>query len=292
MIVNFGKYKGKNIDLLLDDENYVRWMILKKIQHKNTELWEYIKKRYNITQTDSDKTNLNTLFKSVYPYGEDKYIEKDHSIIGDEKDIEVYFENIETHIINKIRKYDYVVGYIAWLTNENILKELANKKSVLIVIQEEDFLRPDIKFKGDKLKWKNKIKKLYDELESDEGIYLGFEGINCANLFGFSGIRRMGKLNTDKSPAFPRMHNKFIICFNKNDEEVFIKKDCIIGEVLTGSFNYTENSNYSLENVVCIKDNKVISSYFSHFSKICSLTVPLDWDGNWEPNKGDIRYGT
>ena len=145
--------------------------------------------------------------------------QQNFSIIDDNKKTEVYFKDIEKHIINKIRKYKKVVGCVAWLTNFNILKELEKKDSVLIIVQEEDFLRPDTNFDGRLEDWKEKIHKYYNSLyNSQNGIYLGVCSISCASGLGFSGIRRLGKINTDKNPAFPRMHNKFIICFNNEFE--------------------------------------------------------------------------
>jgi len=211
--------------------------------------------------------------------------QNDFSLIGDEKDIEIYFKNIEKQIINKIKKYNHVVGCIAWLTNENILVELAKKKSVLIIVQEEDFLRPDTNFDGNNKKWKKKIFKLYNKLKiNKENIWLGCGISYCRTVD--SGIRRLGKVNEGKLPAFPRMHNKFIICYNdKYDNE-------INGEILTGSYNYTENSNNSLENVVCIKDKKIVSRYYQQFAEIAIMSVSLDWNGEWNPSNSELRYGS
>ena len=220
----------------------------------------------------------------------------DFSEIGNDKQIEVYFKNIENHIIQKIKKYNNVVGCVAWLTNSNILNELSKKKSVIIIIQEEDFLRPDTYFDGQKEKWKNKIHELYSKIEKLDDIYLGCIGINTRGLIE-SGIRRVGLINKDNSPAFPRMHNKFIICFDEPFTEYFTPdyedRQKIYGEVLTGSYNYTENSNNSLENVVCIKEQSITASYFLQFCEICMMSIPLDWDLEWSSKgTGEIFYGS
>lgn len=215
--------------------------------------------------------------------------QNDFSLIGDDKDIEIYFKNIERQIINKIKKYDNVVGCIAWLTNENILVELAKKKSVLIIVQEEDFLRPDIHFDGNNKKWKQKIFKLYNELQKNKNsVPLNCFGINYMQCGVESGIRRLGKINENKLPAFPRMHNKFIICYNDFETENLK----INGEILSGSYNYTENSNNSLENVVCIKDEKIVYRYYLQFAEIAIMSVPLDWNSEWNPSESELRYGS
>ena len=220
----------------------------------------------------------------------------DFSLIGDDKDIEIYFKNIERQIINKIKKYDNVVGCIAWLTNENILVELAKKKSVLIIVQEEDFLRPDINFDGNNKKWKKKIFKLYNELQKNKkNIPLNCFGISYMQCGVNSGIRRLGKINENKLPAFPRMHNKFIICYNDFEFEIVENepKDFKInGEILSGSYNYTENSNNSLENVVCIKDEEIVYRYYLQFAEIAIMSVPLDWNSEWNPSESELRYGS
>ena len=253
----------------------------------------------------------------------DNDTQSDFSVVVDDKQIEVYFKDIENSIIKKIRKYDNVVGCIAWLTNNNILKELAKKKAVIIIIQEEDFLRPDSQFDGQKEKWKNTIYKLYNKIEKLGNIYLGHCGINTSDGTGIkSGIRRVGLINKDKLPAFPRMHNKFIICFNDNinheDETTYTAwpgskhfffgdeyeySECskcdgyeygeMYGEVLTGSYNYTENSNNSFENVICIKEQLIVTQYFRQFAELCIMAIQLDWETEWTPNGSeDMRYGT
>ena len=210
----------------------------------------------------------------------------DFSCIGDNKDIEVYFKNIENIICEKIKKHKYIVGCVAWLTNKKILKELSNKdKQVLIIVQDEDFLRPDTYFDGNKEKFKKTILTYYNKISGgsmslcDLGISTHRE-IDC-------GIRRCGFINKDKLPAFPRMHNKFIVLGNDNNDGY---KDYT--EVITGSFNYTENSTNSLENIICLKDNKIVRSYYEQFGEIAVMSVDLDWSGDWNPTESDLRYGS
>ena len=58
--------------------------------------------------------------------------------------ITVYFRNLKKELIEQIKKYDMILGAVAWITDYEILEELAKKKT-LLVIQKEDFLRPDMK---------------------------------------------------------------------------------------------------------------------------------------------------
>jgi hypothetical protein len=115
---------------------------------------------------------------------------------------------------------------------------------------------PDFNFDGDKLKWKNKIHNLYSQIEKINGnVSLRAFGVNSAGCVD-SGIRRIGLMNKEKLPAFPRMHNKFIICFNNddlythyNDEDTntyWFDFDLGGSVLLTGSYNYTVKFKYQL----------------------------------------------
>ncbi|HEY6900413.1 MAG TPA: hypothetical protein VI233_07215, partial [Puia sp.] len=59
---------------------------------------------------------------------------------------EVHLRNQEEIIIQKILQYKegLIVGCVAWLTSLPILDALAQCKNVQILVQKEDFLRPDI----------------------------------------------------------------------------------------------------------------------------------------------------
>jgi hypothetical protein len=212
----------------------------------------------------------------------------DFSCIGDNKDIEVYFKNIENIICEKIKKHKYIVGCVAWLTNKKILKELSKKdKEVLIIVQDEDFLRPDTYFDGNKEKFKKTILTYYNKIKGrDKSISLSDLGISTHCEIG-CGIRRCGFINKDKLPAFPRMHNKFIVLGN-DDEHGYPKYT----EIITGSFNYTDNSTNSLENIICLKDDKIVRSYYEQFGEIALISVELDWEGDWNPDESGLRYGS
>ena len=47
--------------------------------------------------------------------------------------------------------------------------------------------------------------------------------------------------------------------------------------VWTGSYNFTKNAEFSLENAVYIKNSKLACQYFSQWGQIASLSEPLDW---------------
>ena len=64
----------------------------------------------------------------------------DNSCSTDE--VNVYFKDIKQKLINHINEADVILGCVAWLTDFDILDALA-KKNTQILIQKEDFCRPD-----------------------------------------------------------------------------------------------------------------------------------------------------
>ena len=129
-------------------------------------------------------------------------------------DTECYFKNIEKVLIKKISEADVVFGCVAWLTNTKILKALKKvKHGVRIVVQKEDFLRPDdVNFNT------NQLYKSYTEirpfLHGDyENIVTGtlLDELNTRQFSPDEAIQCMGNYNADNCIAFPRMHNKFLI---------------------------------------------------------------------------------
>src|SRR2546422_11554601 len=68
----------------------------------------------------------------------------DFSQIGEDGRTSVFFKQIEKHLLDHIEQYKIIVGCVAWLTNDRILKALAKKEGISLVIQKEDFLRPDL----------------------------------------------------------------------------------------------------------------------------------------------------
>ena len=76
----------------------------------------------------------------------------------------VYFRNLDKHLITHIKKADLIVGCVAWLTHQGILQALANTpKGVSIIVQKEDFLRPDLRSNGN---WRNELRRRYSKLKS------------------------------------------------------------------------------------------------------------------------------
>lgn len=206
--------------------------------------------------------------------GEDGFCLKDYSCNSNE--ITVVFRNLEEELIRNIRESDYIIGCVAWLTNKKILSEISEKKGVLIIVQKEDFLRPD---SDSPLGWKNILRQRYD----------GITGICRPNFGGLltemsycsseyiNPIRCVGNHNSNKNAVTPRMHNKFIVFCKKEDRQLSKRGKT----VWTGSFNFTENGTNSFENAVIIKNQAIAQAYFNEFCQIAALSEPLDWESPW-----------
>ena len=57
--------------------------------------------------------------------------------------VSVYFDNLENHLEYHIMQSRICLGCVAWLTNTKILKALSLLDKVSVIVNKEDFLRPD-----------------------------------------------------------------------------------------------------------------------------------------------------
>jgi hypothetical protein len=204
------------------------------------------------------------------------------------ENITVYFRDLESHLVEKINQYPVVVGCVAWLTNDSILDALATRERVSIVIQKEDFLRPD---SGE---WSGKkLRKKYGQLPPGVTLGQGEDWGILLNRLSYGSpcdappVNWMGNFNWDQSPSFPRMHNKFMVFCDievevEDGEEM---RDCFTPKaVWTGSFNMTHNATLSMENAVFITDNVIANSYYYQWQYILSLSEKIDneyWHREW-----------
>jgi hypothetical protein len=234
--------------------------------------------------------NHHQIFTDSTPQGLE-----DYSIA--EGDIHVYFRNLEARLIDHIQEADVVFGCVAWLTSEPILKSLALKSSVSIIVQKEDFLRPDDSFENSKT-WKNKLHKLYSNLQCKDA-RMGFypdpnsnikktiipKLSTLANPITLDPLRCVGNYNKEEKQISPRMHNKFLIFARHVDEY-----DETIGMTLTwhepyavwtGSFNLSKTADRSLENAIYTTKSKIVEAYYLEFGQIMALSEPLDWTSEW-----------
>ncbi len=241
---------------------------------------------------------------------------KDYSTSISNCDIEVIFRDHKDRLLKLIYGYSYVVGCVAWLTDLDILKAMAtNMEHVSIIVQKEDFLRPDSSYSTTFYK---DLRQVYDVLPStiprlnvDNDIMSSLSYALCPDMG--SSIRCVGNHNKDRSPAFPRMHNKFLVFTNdlpiiydfmhplfwniaEDDmQDIIDEIPNILGVsddacVWTGSYNISNTATKSFENAIIIHNKDAATVYFNEWAQITALSEPLDWTSEWcEP---EWRIGT
>ncbi len=104
-------------------------------------------------------------------------------------------------------------------------------------------------------------------------------------------VRCVGNHNRDKKPAFPRMHNKFLVFAKVSPGSDEHESETIEPyAVWTGSFNFTKNATKSLENALYITEPSIVKAFFDEYGQIAAVSEPLDWTSDWaEP---EWRIGT
>jgi hypothetical protein len=197
----------------------------------------------------------------------------------------VYFRDLEENLIKRIAEADAVFGAVAWLSNYAILDALAEVETACIVVQKEDFLRPD---KDSKSNFRKTLQRKYDALTISKDVArYSLEGTIGPQLSYCSDpslepVRCAGNHNSTKNPSHPRMHNKFMVfcdVVNGEDEDSYdIVKPYA---VWTGSFNFSYAASMSLENAVVMTDKEIVMAYFKEFAQIYAISEPLDWTSEW-----------
>lgn len=231
------------------------------------------------SRVESDRTRVsrrcNLNFAELNTDGEPSAI-RDYAI--DTDDVAVHFREIEPALIREIERADYVYGCVAWLTNKRVLRALAAKQGVSLIVQKEDFLRPDI---GTTASWKSDLHRLYRALPSVSRA--GFNGVLgqmtvCGDL-SCDAVRCVGVV-ADRRDIPPRSHHKFAV-FCKN---IFCEHGNEFWSpyaVWTGSFNWTENATRSFENAVVIRNPEIVEAFYAEFQQIAALSEPLDWSNEY-----------
>lgn len=205
---------------------------------------------------------------------------EDYSCSSSDVNISVFFRNIEYELINKIESADAVFGCIAWLTNYKILESLSKIHHVSIVVQKEDFLKPDVCSNNN---YRTTLMKKYKSIQSNVSRFsleYPANALSYAGSFGVDSIRCVGNYNSEKRPSFPRMHNKFLV-FCKYVEAKEDECNYKPYAVWTGSFNFSTCATKSFENTVFIENSEIPNAYFKEYCQILALSEPLNWETDW-----------
>ncbi|MEU8241428.1 hypothetical protein AB0C07_24540 [Actinoplanes missouriensis] len=214
---------------------------------------------------------------------------RDYSIKTNE--IDVHFRELEMRLVELIADHSWAAGNVAWLTSLPILDALSRLSRVSIIVQKEDFLRPD---KASQ----HQLHKAYDKIRgSDRLEWPHINELSTSTDQTMQAIRCVGNLNTEKKPAHPRAHNKFLVLGKyvslpeSDDDGVYkLGRDMVACCVWTGSFNFTYNATRSLENAVVIRQSDVVGAYLAEWGQIAAISEPLDWFQPWV--QPEWRIGT
>lgn len=192
-----------------------------------------------------------------------------------------YFRDIEERFLAELAEPDVqaVVGCVAWLTSKRILSALAKKRFVSIVVQKEDFLRPDA-LSG------RELRAAYGRFQNRTSrLGVGLDSLSTMSDATVEAVRCLGNHNSAKHPAHPRMHHKFaVFCrhvIQEEDGSGWEDAELIPTKVWTGSFNFTYNGTQSLENAVVLEDPIIARAYYREWEQVFALSEPLNWEKPW-----------
>lgn len=200
----------------------------------------------------------------------------DHSIAS--ANVEVFFRDLKDRLLEQISYADMVIGAVAWITDLDILAALAQKET-LLVVQKEDFLRPDLKSTltaSDKAT----LHQAYDALKPFDGRKVPVGPFDQAlypeKLAHLAPVRSFGYCVPTQMYRVPKMHNKFLAFLQHDESDTYQPTS-----VWTGSLNFTAMSLNSLENAIVVRDPKIAEAFICEAQIIYIKGDPLNWESDW-----------
>lgn len=240
------------------------------------------------------RLDLNRLEGDGYPE------QQDHGCVSGQ--IEVIFRGHRARLVRLFKEAQadglVCLGAVAWLTDPTALDFMATVPTS-VVVQKEDFLRPDSAAIEGGQRWKDQLRAQYEAVarsdrHCDLFIRQNFpEPLGSQSLLGdqgIAGVRCVGPRN-DRDPGAvrqPLMHNKFLVFVKLRDfpdnQDGGDEQPEPLWEprmVWTGSCNLSCQSHRSRENTVIIRDPVIASAYMREWADLMSLSEPLDWETEW-----------
>lgn len=221
--------------------------------------------------------NKNIQFPQKHPLDFNRMRVNNYHLNTTVQCIQPYFDKLEEHLVGYIEKSSYVIGCVAWLTNKNIIEALENIKGIKIIVNKEEFLNSEMDL-SQRFFYKC-LRGKYDGMNDMFDMQCECCCRNIKNCINFSKL--FGDIvktnNDDKNGAiltcgivnnFSKMHHKFLIFFNDKIEPTGL---------WTGSYNLSNNSNYSLENALYITQQNIIIEYIKEFLAIYPFSEPYNW---------------
>lgn len=198
--------------------------------------------------------------------------------------------DIEAALVKWIGRFPVVVGCVAYLTNPVVLKALAKCKTVSIVVQKADFLRPD------GVNWSaSRLHDLYAALPANDTFQVFAPGFCTGGDETLAPVMCVGTCPLDASPSEPKLHHKFFVGGEMIERQVGHWPEDTWPEfrplsLWTGSFNPTETGTQSLDNAIIFDDQAFAAFYAQEYRACLALAEPIDWKSRWVAPV--FRYGT
>ena len=150
---------------------------------------------------------------------------------------EVWFNAIAARLGLLLGSTPYVVGAMAWFHDRTILKALRQCQGVSFLITSE------------------RGAARYHQAR--------FGALPCFHPNEKSAVRIVGRA-TGRRRAL--MHHKFAVGLDEHKKPIW---------ALTGSYNPTQHSKLSLENVVVLRDPAIASVYFREYERLHGISRPV-----------------
>ena len=244
--------------------------------------------------------DLNNLGGRQYPE------ERDHS--GSSRQTEYLFRGLRRRLLRlfdeAIQKGWACFGAVAWLTDPLILDAMA-KLPCSVIVQKEDFLRPDLDDAGaDRETWTSRLHRQYEAIRYSDsigpaGAYFQRQHMPwplCAMSESgdpeIAGVRCFG-LHNDRSgdPARrrPLMHLKYLVFAEpiletvpSPDGEGMQETVSWKGRALwSGSCNLSLMASRSCEVAYIFRDPAIADAHIRHWAQIAARSETLDWTSIW-----------
>jgi hypothetical protein len=220
----------------------------------------------------SSATDLN----SIYPVDDAGQPVHDAPLIVERTcALTAHFDGLRDRLVDLIVSAHFVVGCVAWLSDEVVLAALARLPiGCQVVVQKEDFLRPDGRARG------KVLRAGYEKLRCLDRIALPFGASELSQL----GSQECGSVRCVgvAGGAFrPLMHHKFL---------VFLDGEFAPYATWTGSFNMSATAIRSRENAVVIRDRAVAETYGHEWCRMLAISEALDWQHRYV--RPDWRFGS
>lgn len=92
-------------------------------------------------------------------------VQQDNIASSHDAKVTCHFKNWKNALLKCIEQADYVIGCVAWFTDNEILAKLKEKNGVCVLVQKEDFLRPDCQSTQSTAAFGQSLRKKYVQIK-------------------------------------------------------------------------------------------------------------------------------